>query len=90
LDDKEDVIILKLTLGGDVSLCLIKQQDLKTCGGMEVYIHAFLTSAKRGDDWSVSHQCPMDRRLGGPQSRSGCDSEEKNPCRGSNPGYSNP
>jgi hypothetical protein len=34
-----------------------------------------------------SHQYPLDRKLGGPQSRSGRGGEEKNsqPCRESNP-----
>jgi len=56
--------------------------------GMEVYLHAFLTSAVDGGEWSASQtnhfingvkssQYPLDRRLGGPQSQSECDGEEK-------------
>jgi hypothetical protein len=48
-----------------------------------------LTSEVDGDDWSVSHShcftpqgkspwCPLDRRMGEPQSRSGCGDDEKN------------
>jgi hypothetical protein len=48
---------------------------------------AFLTSALDGVEWSASRpgrlisgkepQYPLDRRLGGPQSRSGCGGGEK-------------
>jgi hypothetical protein len=49
----------------------------------------FLTAALAGGEWSASRPCrltpggnspqyPLDRRLGGPQSRSGCYKEEKN------------
>jgi len=41
--------------------------------------------------WGNSPWYPVDRRLGGSQSQSGCDSEEKNslshPCQESNPNY---
>jgi hypothetical protein len=55
---------------------------MKTYGGVDVYIHIFLTSTLAGDEWLVSRSVrfttgerapryPLDRRLGGPQSRSG-------------------
>jgi hypothetical protein len=51
---------------------------------MEVERYAFLTSALEGGEWSASRlgplypRYPLDRRLGGPQSRSGHGGEEKN------------
>jgi len=55
---------------------------MKTGGGMEVQLHVFLTSTLGGCEWSASRPCrsirgkrpgdPFDRRLGGPQNRSGC------------------
>jgi hypothetical protein len=55
----------------------------------EVQLHAILTSAPDGGEWSASllgrftprekdRRYPLDRRLGGPQSRSGRGGEEKN------------
>jgi hypothetical protein len=69
---------------------LTKQDAMKACWGAEVQLHAFLTSALEGGEWSASRpssltprerdrQYPLDRRLGGPQSRSGHGGEEKNP-----------
>jgi len=49
---------------------------MKSYGGVEVYLYAFLTSALDGDEWSASRPSRFnprylfDRRLGGPQSRS--------------------
>jgi len=51
-------------------------------GGMEVKLHVVVTSALDGCDWSASRSIhftstvksrryPFDRRLGGPQTRSG-------------------
>jgi hypothetical protein len=62
---------------------------MKTYWGVEVQLHAFLTSALDGGEWSASRPgrfTPqgmnpwylLDRMLGGPQSRSGCGGEEKN------------
>jgi hypothetical protein len=56
---------------------------MKTYGGIDVYIHIFLTSALVGGEWSAllrgkSSQCPLDRGLSGPQNRSGRRREEKN------------
>jgi hypothetical protein len=50
-------------------------------------IALFLTSVEDGGEWSASCPCrftsekwyPLDRRLGGPQSRSGRYGEEENP-----------
>jgi hypothetical protein len=57
---------------------------------VEVQIHTFLTSALDGGKWSASHPShfalrkkvpvPLDRRLSGPWSWSGCDGKEKNLC----------
>jgi hypothetical protein len=62
--------------------CLIGHHTMKTYWGLEVYLHSFLTSALDGGEWSVSlnghffplgksPRYPLDRRLGGHQSRSG-------------------
>jgi len=51
---------------------------MKTYGGVEIQLHAFLTSALDEGECSVSRpspftpRYPLDRRLCGPQSRSGC------------------
>jgi hypothetical protein len=60
---------------------------MKMYGGVDVYIHIFLTSSLVGGEWSASclGHCtpgksswyPLDRRLGGPQSRSGRHGKEK-------------
>jgi len=66
---------------------------------MEVKLHTFLASALDGGEWSASHIShfphgnnpwyPLYRRLGGPQSQSGCSGEKKNPSPSweSNPGH---
>jgi hypothetical protein len=66
-------------------------------GGVDVWLQAFLISALGWDEWSasspgcfalrVSPRYPLDRRLGGPQSRSERGGEEKNsqPRRESKP-----
>jgi hypothetical protein len=57
---------------------------MKAYGGSEGKAQPFLTSALDGDEWSASGPCrfapgnPSDRRLGGPQRRSGCCGENKN------------
>jgi len=51
--------------------------------GVELELHAFLTSALRGGEWSASRlgrltlRYSLDRRLGGPQSCSGHCGKEK-------------
>jgi hypothetical protein len=60
---------------------------MKMYGGVDVYIHIFLTSALAGGEWSASRPesftpgkeplVPLDRRLGEPQTRSGRFGEEK-------------
>jgi hypothetical protein len=58
-------------------LCLTKHYTMKAYGGVDVLIHVFLTSVLAGGEWSASRpyrftpEYPLDRRLGGPQSRSG-------------------
>jgi hypothetical protein len=55
---------------------------------VDVYTHVLLTSALAGGEWSASRtgrfthrgislRCPLDRRLGGPQIRSGRRGEKK-------------
>jgi len=62
---------------------------MKAYWEVDVYIHAFLTSALDGGEWSASRPSgftpqgsspcyPVDRRLGGLQSQSGRGDEEKN------------
>jgi hypothetical protein len=80
---------------GKVARNLTKQQAMKLYWGSTGIAPRILTSALRGDEWSVSRpglfylwgknpRYPLDRRLGGPQRRSGRGSEEKNsrnfPC----------
>jgi hypothetical protein len=63
---------------------------MKAYGGVDVWIHIFLTSAVAGGEWSASRPgerapgYPLDRMLGGPQSRSGRRGENYWPYRGSN------
>lgn len=62
-----------------------------TQGGEEEELHSFLTSTLYGSDWSTSgtkqfipkkkeHHYQLNRRMDGPQSRSGSFREEKNFC----------
>jgi hypothetical protein len=70
-----------LTIKVKLSLCLIKYYAMKTYGGVEVYVHAFLNSALDGGGIQIhvsvdlprekSPWYPSNRRLGGSQSRSG-------------------
>jgi hypothetical protein len=75
----------------NLSLCLTKYHDVKTFWEVEVYFHAFSTSALDGGERSASRRCfnpsknplyryPLDGRLGEPQSRSGRWGDEKIPC----------
>jgi hypothetical protein len=61
---------------------------MKAYGGVDVWIHIFLTLALAGGEWSASRpgplyprgnrpRYPLDRRLGGPQSLAGQCGEEK-------------
>jgi hypothetical protein len=73
----------------NLSLCLTKHHAMKTCWGSEgIELHAFLTSELDGVSGQLhapatlprgkSPPYPLDRKLGGSQSRSGRDGEEKN------------
>jgi hypothetical protein len=55
---------------------------MKAYGGVDVKFHIFFTSTLVGGEWSASRSAiypryPLDRRLGGPQTRSGCRGEDK-------------
>jgi hypothetical protein len=61
---------------------LTKHHAMMAYWGVEVQLYAFLTSALDGGEWSASRpgrftpqgkspSYPLDRRLGGPQGRSG-------------------
>jgi hypothetical protein len=50
---------------------------MKAYGGVDVWIHIFLTSALAEGECSASRPEDMDMSLGGPQSRSGRFEEEK-------------
>jgi len=79
-----------------LSLCLIKHHNTKSYGGVEIQLHAFLTSTPDEGQLHApaisfrrkSPQSPFDRRLCGLQSRPVRGSEEKNLwlCRKSIPG----
>jgi hypothetical protein len=56
---------------------------MKAYWGFEVQLHPFLTSALGGGEWSLyphgqSPWYPLDRRLCGPQDRSGRGDKDKN------------
>jgi len=79
--------VSKVRVKMKLPLCLTKYDAMKTYGGVEVQLYAILTSAPDEVDWSDSrpghftpvkkNRYPLDRRLGGLQSRSGCGSESK-------------
>jgi hypothetical protein len=62
-------------LKAKLSLCLTKYHSMKTYGGVDVWVRAFLTSAQDGSEWSASRpgrftpRYPLNRMLCGPQSR---------------------
>jgi len=73
---------------------------MKMYGAADVQLHTFLLLALDRGEWSVSRsqplypwrkspQCPLDRRLGGPQNWSKCGGKEKTsfhcPSQESNP-----
>jgi hypothetical protein len=82
-------------------LCLTKHHTMKMYGYGGI-IHAFLTSALDGGEWSASHpscfiplgkspQYQLERRLGVPQGQFGCSGKGKKshhcPCWESNPSH---
>jgi len=68
-------------------LCVTSIIPWRRIAEMEISLHAFLASALDGDELSASclghfirgksPRYPLDKRLGGPQSRSWCGGEEK-------------
>jgi hypothetical protein len=77
--------------GGDISLCLIKHHAEKSYEGVEVKLHArltsrlhaFMSSLSRSGSLSIGQifWYPLDRRLIGPQTPFRPSGEEKNPRR---------
>jgi hypothetical protein len=66
-------------------MCLIKHHAMKTYEEMDVSLHAFLTLALDGDEWSASHhshfaQQPLDRGLCGPRANMAALGMRKNSC----------
>jgi hypothetical protein len=68
---------------------------MKMYGAVEVYLHVFLASEVDGGEWSASRtgrfttgerapRYSLDRRLGGPQSRTEHDGEKKIPAPAGN------
>jgi hypothetical protein len=51
---EEAAIYFKVTVKVKLSLCLTKHHDMQVYWGAEVYLHAFLTSALDGGEWSSS------------------------------------
>jgi hypothetical protein len=50
-----------------LSLCLIKHYAMKAYGGVDIWIHIFLTLAIVGSEWSASRPCcfhPQERPIG--------------------------
>jgi hypothetical protein len=73
-----------------LSLFLTKHHAMKTYWGSGGIVPRILDLGTRWREWSASRplyppakslRCPLDRRLGGPQSRSGRGGEEKNSLR---------
>jgi hypothetical protein len=82
-----------------VKFCLVLLLSIAPCrrGGVEVWLHTFLTSALDGGLWSTSHpgrftpeeraRCPLNMGLDRPHSQSGrCGEGKTLPYRESNPG----
>jgi hypothetical protein len=43
----------------NLSLCLTKHYATKAYGGVDVYIHVFVTSTLVEGEWSISRPCPF-------------------------------
>jgi hypothetical protein len=71
----------------NLSLCISKYDAMKTYGGMEIHLNAFVTQVLNGGVASFkprplyhqrkSHRYPLDRMPNGPQSRFGCGAKKK-------------
>jgi hypothetical protein len=48
------IFVCYVKVKAKMSLCLTKHHAMKTHWGVEVYLHAFLTSALHGGEWSAS------------------------------------
>jgi hypothetical protein len=53
---------IKLTVKVNLSLCLTKYHDMRTYGGVEVYLLYFLASLIDGGEWSASPIGPLSPR----------------------------
>jgi len=50
---------VKVKLKVNLPLCLTKHHPMKTCWGVEIYLHVFLISELDGDEWSDSFSGPF-------------------------------
>jgi hypothetical protein len=83
-----DISLQHVKVKVKLSLCLTKYHAMKRHGEMEVQLHAFLTLAPDEGEWPASRPCrflpgikapwyPFVKKLGGPQSRSGCGGKKR-------------
>jgi hypothetical protein len=82
---KEERKDIRVKEAVNLSLCLTKHYAIKTYWGVEVQLHAFLTSAIDGGVWSASHpgrftpkeRAPCTHWIGGLGPRAGVDTVAK-------------
>jgi hypothetical protein len=60
------LLVINMKLKVKSSLCVVMNCIMRTYGVTDLYLHAFLTSALEGDDWSVllcGRFIPVERTL---------------------------